>query len=365
MLFLSDKEKDIWNSFARKILESNAIPVGYEDNIRSNLLSAFCYHIGTRFAGAGHYERALEWLSAGTLHEEPGLFSSTFLVGFLSRHQGMMRKTAVAFEDPRPFIHFSHVPVMEQARVNMIHQFTHSLPDYDRPVSCMDIGCGDGALTVRMLSHLVEAGKVPGFKEILLIDPSHAMINLAKEKVGRIFPGTRVLVDNARIQDCSRSLGRHYDIAMSSLAYHHMPVEDKMVHLMLLKPWIDHFLLFEMDANNDTPELNSPELALSVFQSYGRIIDFVYSHDAPVEVVTDCIDSFLMTELVSILTEPRGIRTDYHMLKSQWHDLFRKILAPEFSLRLDSTCYADEYIDLFTLHYGRERENEITSTVRN
>ena len=107
---------------------------------------------------------------------------------------------------------------------------------------------------------------------------------------------------------------------MSSLAYHHMPMEDKRVHLARLKPWIDHFLLFEMDANNDTPDLLSPELALSVYQSYGRIMDFVYAHDAPVDVVTDCIDSFLMTEVVSILTQRRGARSDYHMLRGQWHE---------------------------------------------
>jgi hypothetical protein len=108
-----------------------------------------------------------------------------------------------------------------------------------------------------------------------------------------------------------------------------------------------------MDANNDTPELYSPDLAFSVYQSYGRIIDFVYAHDAPVEVVTDCIDSFLMTELVSILTQPRGERTDYHMLRSQWNDLFETELCPEFTMRCDSTCYADEYLALFTMHYGR------------
>jgi hypothetical protein len=141
---------------------------------------------------------------------------------------------------------------------------------------------------------------------------------------------------------------------MSSLAYHHMPVEDKRIHLSRLRPWIDHFLLFEMDANNDTPELYSPELAFSVYQSYGRIMDFVYAYDAPVEVVTDCIDSFLMTEVVSLLTQPRGERTEYHMLRSQWHDLFRTCLCPEFTVSSDSTCYADEYMTLFTLHYGRK-----------
>lgn len=84
-------------------------------------------------------------------------------------------------------------------------------------------------------------------------------------------------------------------------------------------------------------------------------MDFVYSHDAPVDVVTDCIDSFLMTEVVSLLTRPRGERTEYHMLRSQWHDLFRDCLCPEFAVCSDSTCYADEYMTLFTLHYGRKR----------
>jgi len=218
----------------------------------------------------------------------------------------------------------------------------------------MDIGCGDGALTCRLLAHLMESKKVPEIGEVLLIDPSPAMISMATEKVRSAFPDVIISTDNARIQDCSLSFDRHYDIAMSSLAYHHMPVEDKRIHLSRLKPWISHFLLFELDANNDTPEMYSPELAVSVYQSYGRIMDFVFAHDAPVVVVTDCIDSFLMTEVVSILSEPRGIRTDYHMLRKEWLDLFSQVLEPEFSLRSDSTCYGDEYVGLFTLHYGRD-----------
>jgi hypothetical protein len=40
-------------------------------------------------------------------------------------------------------------------------------------------------------------------------------------------------------------------------------------------------------------------------------MDFVFSHDAPVEVALACIDLFLMTEAVSLLTQPRGVRSDY------------------------------------------------------
>ncbi|PWR76322.1 class I SAM-dependent methyltransferase [Methanospirillum stamsii] len=354
MLFLSDRERTLWNEYAQGILQNSKAPSDYESLIRSNLRSAFYYYIGTLLASKGQYDRTGDWLYAGTLCEEAGLYSSTFLLGFLKRHNGMMKKPAVAFEDPRPFIHFSTVPVMELARTNMIKQFAHSLPEYSEKTRYMDIGCGDGALTVRLLKHLLETGKVPGFLEILLIDPSSAMISMAREKVSAAFPDVLITTDNARIQDCSESIDRHFDIAMSSLAYHHMPIEDKKVHLSRLKPWIDNFLLFEMDANNDTPDLDSPELALSVYQSYGRIMDFVFSYDAPVEIVIDCIDSFLMTELVSLLTEPRGTRTEYHMLRSQWIELFKNVLCPDFTLRSDSTCYADEYCGLFTLHYGRE-----------
>ena len=354
MLFLSEDEKSAWAAFAHEIRCGRAVPREYEGSIRDNLQSAFDYYIGTTLASRGERARVMAWLEAGALCEEDGLFSSAFLLSFLERHNGNLIRPAVAFEDPRPFVHFAGVPVMQEARRQLVRQFVHSLPSFDTGVRFMDIGCGDGALTVMFLSHLLGTGKAETVGEICLVDSSPAMIRLAQKTVGQAFPGIPVTTENARIQDCSASITHRYDIAMSSLAYHHMPVEEKRVHLGRLKPWIDHFLLFEMDANNDTPECSSPELSLSVYQSYGRIMDFVYAHDAPVGVVTDCIDAFLMTEVISILTEPRGIRTDYHMLRTQWHDLFSAVLCPEFSLRSDSACYADEYMTLFTMHYGRD-----------
>lgn len=365
MLFLSEQEKYLWADYARTIIENSTKPEDFNKEIRTNLQSAFYFFIGTSLASHGHYDQCGAWLNAGALCEEEGLFSSTYLMGFLHRHNEMMTSTSVAFEDPRPYVHFSQVPAMKNARVQMITQFSHSLPEFPSPIRFMDIGCGDGALTIQFLTHLIKTGKVPGCTEILLIDQSQAMVSLAKKNVESAFPEVAIVTDNARIQDCSLSFNHRYDIAMSSLAYHHMPVEDKKIHLSRIKPWIDHFLLFEMEANHDTPDLNSPELAFSVYQAYGRIMDFVFAHDAPVEVVTDCIDSFLMTELISILMEPRGVRTDYHMLRTQWNDLFSEIFSPEFTLLSDSICYADEYLGLFTMHYGREhalKPGHITSS---
>jgi hypothetical protein len=142
-------------------------------------------------------------------------------------------------------------------------------------------------------------------------------------------------------------------MAISSFAYHHMPYENKLFNLRKLAPWINHFVLFELDSNNDLPELNSPELAPSLYQIYGRVIDWVFSHEAPVELAIAAVDKFLMAEVVSMLTLPRGRRTDYHALRWQWHDLFRHGLGPEFTCLCDTTTFAEDYLDLFTMHYGR------------
>jgi hypothetical protein len=108
-----------------------------------------------------------------------------------------------------------------------------------------------------------------------------------------------------------------------------------------------------MNADHDYPEMHSPQLACSIYQVYGRAIDFVFAHDAPIDVAISAVDCFLLTEVVSMLTQPRGKRTEYHMLRTQWHELLRKVLTPEFTCWCDTTCYSDAFVDLFLLHYGR------------
>ncbi|HEX3001125.1 MAG TPA: class I SAM-dependent methyltransferase [Methanoregula sp.] len=341
--------------YAREISSGNAPPAQYEYRIRRNLHAAFNFYIGTLLAAQGQGQRGVEWLEAGVQYEEKGLPSLVLLLEFLKRHGDVMKKPVVVFEETRPFLHFSEVPAMKEVRKQLVYQFGHSLPAFDGAVRFMDIGCGDGSLTANVLTHLLKTGKVNRISEVLLIDASPAMIRMAEETVSNALPGVMISTENSRIQDCSSCISGHYDIAMSSLAYHHMPFEDKRIHLARLKPRVDHFLLFDMEADHDTPEVYSPELALSVYQTYGRMMDFVYSLDAPDDLLTSCIDSFLMTEVISILTEPRGVRTDYHMLRSQWHRLFKSTLGPEFSVFSDSACYADEYLTLFTMHYGRNQ----------
>jgi SAM-dependent methyltransferase len=354
MLFLTRYEREQWYKLLEEIRNTNATPELIIPQISLHLQSAFCFYIGVMLTATGKGKAGLAWLSAGTLNEADGVFSNAFLLGFLERQGGNLIVPAPAFEDPRHFIHFASVPMMRESRARFLAHLSHTLPPSDQPLRLMDIGCGDGSLTAAMIKSITESAKVQDIAEVLLVDPSPAMLTLAKKTVTAAYPDITILTANTRIQDLSDHIDRRYDVAVSSLAYHHMPYEDKAIHLKRLKPWIDNFVLFELDANNDTPEYGSPDLSLSVYQSYGRIIDFIFSHDAPVDVAVSCVDRFLMAELVSILTEKRGVRTDYHMLSAQWHQLFRSVLEPEFTLRSDSYAYADEYVGLFTHHYARE-----------
>ena len=353
MFFLTAQEKKEWQALADEALAKKSGPEQLTANIRSNLMPMFDYYLGAFLAAKGQVELGRQWLAAGALTEEEKLMSNSYLSSFLERQHGKMIMPAVVFADPKPYIHFSGVPSIRDSRQNFLRHCSHSLPKFSGPVRIMDIGCGDGALIASFIKVMRAAGKVGDISEVALIDRSQGMLDVAETTVGRVIDRSAIRVINGKIEDLSGKIDRRYEIVVSSLAYHHMPLEPKRVHLKSLKRWMDNFIIFEIDANNDLPEQFSPELALSVYQSYGRLINLVFMHDAPVELALSCVDAFLMTEEVSFLIQPRGLRNDYHMLKTQWHDLFEEVLAPDFACLCDTACYADDYTGLFTMHYGR------------
>ncbi len=353
MLFLARTESAQWTDLGREIVAKKLPPFDLHGKVRDRLIPCFRCYAGARLMSTGLAELGRKWFQAGVLEEEEGLFLNGFVNSFLERQNGKFVMPEKPFVDPRPFMHFASVPVLKKSRAEFVRQACDSLPRFSRPLRIMDIGCGNGALTVDFVQRLQQVGKAADIGQILLIDPSPAMVELAVKTVGQAFPPSLIRGVNKSIQDFGNTLNEHYDIAVSSFAYHHIPHETKLFNLRKLASWIDHFVLFELNANHDLPELNSPELALSVFQLYGRVIDWVFSHDAPVELAIAAVDNFLMAEVVSMLTLPRGERSDYHALRPQWHDVFRQGLGSEFTCLCDTTTFTEDYVDLFTMHYGR------------
>jgi len=351
MFFLSEAEKTEWTAQGDQILDSGHKPQDFEQEVRKNLLPVFYSYIGTRLAASGQDQAALDCFNAGAWHEEEGFFFNVFLRSFLERQNQRLIMPVVVFADPRPYVHFTTVPVIKEARKRFISCMGNSIDKFQKPFRIMDLGCGNGTLVVDLLKHWREIGKIADIEEILLVDSSPGMMELALRTVSDAFPKVNVRTITSRIEHCVNQLATHYDVALSSLAYHHMPMETKKECLRQLRSRFDHFILFEIDANNDTPEFCSPELILSLYQSYGRLIDLVFAHDAPLDVACSCVDCFLMSEVVSFLIQPRGQRTDYHMLRSQWREVFETVPGETAACRCEATCYADPYVDLFAMHY--------------
>ena len=352
MLFLGKEESKMWSILAGRVLESSGDPGSFSNHIRPGLVPAFHYFIGTLLLSKGLDILGRKWIASGLTAEQGGLFSNAFLSSFLGRNHGKLVVPETIFADPAPYIHFANTPVLLDSRNKFRVHCAHSLPVYEKPVKIMDIGCGHGMVLVELLLELQKSGLIPGVEEILLIDPSDAMLKLARENAIKAFPHAKVTLLHGRIEALSGKIPGNFDIALASLAYHHMPYEDKLFHLKKLRNQVGCFILFELDANNDTPEMHSPELALSVYQSYGAMMDFVFSYDAPIELAISSIDRFLMSEAIYFFTKPRGERTDYHMLRSQWHQVFQDGLGGDFNCLCDSTCFGDENLGFFTMIYG-------------
>lgn len=350
MFFLSKKESQKWQTKAEQIVHEKTPPEVGLTTIAPELHHHFTYFIGTILCAKGQMERGKDWLREGALNEPiPG---NSYLLDYIERHNNTLAMPQVTFSDPRPFVHFTSVPQIKGARDRFIENSVKSLPRFNQAVKVMDVGCGSGALLIQLLQGLVKVKKIVGVEEILFIDPSEKMLGLATQNAKQVFPSAKIVIEQKRIEDVECS-GATYDIALAALAWHHMPFEVKLVHLKKWGDHVKHFLMFELEANHDTPEQFSPELAVSMYQAFGGGAALVLGHAAPKEVQKMSVDYFLMTEAISLMTQPRGLRSDYHMLRSQWHDLFAQALGSRFKCLGDETCYSDGNVEFYGVHYGR------------
>lgn len=350
MYYLATDEQTLWKTLSHEITGGMLTPRSSLDGVRAALRAHFHFYAGGLLAKLGEEQKAWDWFREGAL-EEGGIFNA-ILVAYLERHNGRFQMPDMIFADPRPYEHFTTVPVVVDMREKFVRFAASSLPVTSHPLTILDVGCGDGSLLVLLLNRLILTGRVPGISRAILVDSSAAMLEVAAAKLKLAFPDLMVEKRHGRIQEHADGLPSGIDVALMSLAYHHMPWDDKAIHLRTMAKKVGQVLLMEMDADNDTPELGSPELAVSVYQSYGPLIDAIFAHDAPITVSQGCVDNFVMAEVISFLTQRRGRRNDYHMQRGQWAEIFSQNLAGHLC-RGETTVLSSEGCEFFACHWGK------------
>ena len=230
MLFLSSSEKEQWALWRAEIGSKKLMPETFSYGGRSNLRSVFDFYVGTVLLAEGRSDAGWKWIKHGTFIEEDGLFLNAFLAGFLERHEGKFIMPETVFADPRPYVHFTTVPIMRNSRLNFLKQCSHSMPEMKRPFRMMDIGCGDGGLTAALIERLREAGRIGDIGEILLVDPSEKMLEMAQRTLADAVPDAPARTLLGRFEKVSHRIEGSYDLAVCSLSYHHMPYQTKIEH---------------------------------------------------------------------------------------------------------------------------------------
>lgn len=352
MFLLSDNAVERWKALGRTAASKTSTPPPtVARDIEEDLKAPFYYFVGTMFGAKGKMAAAKKWLGEGQ-RVEP-FPACAYMLDLIGRQGDTMKIPEFTFTNPKPWEYFSSLPELRTARENFLQRAVQSLPGFERPFSLLDIGCGNGDMGVRLIRELLDARKITEVRSVMLLDPSRRMLKLAQENMKKAYPAAKVRCLETKLENAG-PLDDDYDVALASSSIHHMPAETKKAHIEKLGGSIDHFLLLELEGNHDYPEMHSPELAFSAYQVFGRALQFIFSQDAPADVQRQCADIFLMTEAISILSQPRGQRTEYHMLRSQWRALLDEALGEEFCCVCDSTCYADPYVEQVMMHYSRD-----------
>jgi hypothetical protein len=307
MYYLAHDERSLWQTLEGRALAGTLTPADRLDDLRCALRPSFHFQMGGLLNAGGQEARALDWFRAGSL-EEGGMFNAV-MAAFLDRHGGRLRMPeAPIFADPRPYEHFTTVPTVMGMRSRFLDFAASTLPRFAAPLTIVDVGCGDGSLLVLLLNRLLEAGRVDRIGRVVLVDSSAAMLDLAGRKIAEAFPGVPVDRRLGRIQEHAGTLPEGMDIALLSLAYHHMPRDEKAVHLR------------ELAAGSTTSSswrwtgTTTPPISIPPNWLFPSISPTVHHRRhlcprCPHRREPGCVDNFIMAEVISLITQPRGYAT--------------------------------------------------------
>lgn len=211
-------------------------------------------------------------------------------------------------------------------------------PESDKTVTILDIGPGNGILTAQFVNKIVKLYKLKSIR-IIFIDPFEDMLKTASENCKKhIDIECKTISICCKIQEITNE---QIEIIKKStpiwfinaaISVHHMPKEEKIPMLKLMKELSPNFILTEVNWNHDLPEKDSPELVYSVANSYGNFSKGILELSVSEEDRKLCLYHFPIAEAINIIKQDRPNRIDYHTTIEEWkkigHEAGYKVSDP-------------------------------------
>jgi len=200
-------------------------------------------------------------------------------------------------------------------------------PETDGPVTIIDIGPGNGILTSQFVDKIVKYYSLDKIR-LIFIDPFEDMLNTATENCKKTINAEVETINICcKIQDISEEqigiLRQNTPVwfVNAALAVHHMPKEQKIPMLKLMKEFSPNFILTEVNWNHDLPAKDSPELIYSVANSYGAFSKGILNLPVSEEERKLCLYLFPIAEAINIIKQDRPNRIDYHTTIEEWQSV--------------------------------------------
>lgn len=197
-------------------------------------------------------------------------------------------------------------------------------PDKNDIVTIMDIGPGNGVLTAQFVDNIVKHYNLKKVR-LIFIDPFEDMLNTASENCKKnVTAECEIINICSKMQDITEDqihiIKQHSPVWFinAAISVHHMPKEQKIPMLKLLKEFSSNFILTEVNWNHDLPEKDSPELIYSVSNNYGIFSQGILKLPVLEKDRKLCLYMFPVAEAINIIQQDRPDRIDYHTPIEEW-----------------------------------------------
>ena len=251
--------------------------------------------------------------------------------------------SAVAFQSTEPYKSWTKTRFYNHYRhqtIEALAQFIRSNPPANTTarLTICDVGPGSGQLLSDLVDRIFQA--LPNcLLRILLIEKSPAMLQETSRVLSQRY-GLRVqcVPICRKIEEMSDEELLRYRgpddlwFVNGAASLHHMPAETKARVFSSLARLTPFVAVSDFEANNDLTECDSPELVYSVANFYGTIIaDILSCENLSEDKRWQCVCDIFLTEAITMLSQPRSARIDYHAPAGEWRAMAKSAGFDEIS----------------------------------